>query len=98
MLPAFARLALSAGYVLVNLLPSPPETAPAVTVQFHNHPPQINHTRSSAYLLHLKKKAVSPDYSGEFPILDGLTNGTFQLKYGLDFINTEQQLFSKACV
>ena len=98
MLPAFAHISLSTGYILAGLFSCEPSTAPAITVQFQNNPPQISNTRSSTYLLNLKKDSSSPNYGREFPNLDGLTSGVFQFKFDLDFTNTEQMMLHTACV
>ncbi len=98
MLPSFAHLPLSTAYVLASFFSCDPATPPSVTVQFQNTPLKISNTRPSAYLMDLKKDSSSPNYGGEFPKLDGLTSGTFQFKYDLDFTDTEQLMLHKACV
>lgn len=98
MIPAFLHQTLSTGYVLASIFTCDPATAPAVTVHLQNHPPQIINSRSSEYLMGLKKHSVSPDYGGEFPNLDGLTSGSFQFKYELSFKETTQTLLHTACI
>ena len=98
MLPVFTHLPLSTGYVLVSLFSCDPKAEPAITLQFENHRPHISNTRSSAYLLRLQKDSVSPNYGGEFPMLDGLTRGAFQFSYNQNFTSKEQPQLHKACV
>jgi len=98
MLPEFMHLPVSTGYILAGLFTCHPGAAPDVTLQFRNEPPVINHTRSSAYLLRMKKNSSSPPYGGAFPILDGITNGKMQMKYDIEFTGTEETRSHQACV
>lgn len=97
MIPAIAKMSLSTGYVLAGLFSCDPQPAPNITINFQNNPAQFNNEKDSAYLAQLKQKAVSPEYGGEFPLVDGMTDGSFQIEHSINFSSMVRPMMHTAC-
>ncbi len=91
-------LPLSAGRMFAGIFSCTQPHAPHIAMLFYNNPPQIKLAQSTAHMMALRQKSISPDYGGEFPHVDGITDGTFSIKYDLDFTAVEQMMFHTACV
>lgn len=98
MVAGIAHLSLSTGYILAGLFSCASPAAPSVTVTLQNNPPLINNEQSSAYLNRLRGSSISPTYGGEFPIVDGITSGAFQIEHNIDFTSAIRPLLHTACV
>lgn len=95
---AVAHLSLPAGYILAGLLSCGPQTTPDITVTLQNNTPQINNEQSSEQMVKMKGDSVSPSYGGEFPIVDGITNGVVQIGHDISFSSTVHPFLGSACV
>ncbi len=91
-------LPLAAGRMFAGIFSCTQPHAPHVALIFNNNPPQIRVAQSAARMAALRKKSASPNYGGEFPNVEGITNGTFNIKYDLNFTAVEQMVFHTACV
>ena len=91
-------LTLSAARMFAGIFSCAQPHAPPVTLIFHDNPPQIRTGQPPTRMMSLRKKSISPDYGGAFPEVDGLTSGTFKIKYSLNFTDEEQVMRDSACV
>ncbi|MBU6476241.1 MAG: hypothetical protein KGQ70_09765, partial [Alphaproteobacteria bacterium] len=88
----------STGRMFAGIFSCAQPHAPPVTIVFHDSPPRIEAAQPAARMESLRKKSISPDYGGAFTQVDGLTDGTFGIKYDLDFTAVEQMMLHTACV
>lgn len=97
MVIGLAKMSLSTGHVLASLFSCDPQQAPSITVNFQNNPVQFNNEKDSAYLANLKSRSVSPEYGGEFPIVDGMMDSSFQIEHSVNFSSTIRPFMRTAC-
>jgi hypothetical protein len=83
--------------VLIGLFSCDPGPEPSVFLDFQNTPPQISR-RAPAELQQLKTESSSPDYHGEFSLVQGVKDAAFQFSYAMNFSNTSWPLLGKSCV
>lgn len=98
MLAGLGKLSLSTGYILAGIFSCDPQAPPAVSINFQNNPPQFNNEHSSEFMAQMKSGSLSPEHGGEFPIVDGITAGSFQAEHSMDFSSLIRPFMRKACV
>lgn len=97
MLSSSIHAALAKGYILAGLISCSPQTPAEVTLRFINNPATIDNSKDESQLQATRKGSISPSYGNEFPVVQGLHTGTYQLSHTIDFEDTYRPMIG-ACI
>lgn len=74
------------------------QPAAEIVIDFQNAAPKVDRSKSSDDLALMKTKSISPGYGGEFPVVGGMTEGTFEVKYAMEFTSSRRVLLNESCL
>ena len=98
MIASGAKTVLTAGYILAGALSCPVATAPRVTVQLSNDPPQYSSALSVQQLKTFKIDTKFSHGSNEAFVTSGITESNLEANFNVGFQKLESADANEACI